>query len=129
MKAVRFNRSSIGIFTLAVATALSGSMAFAADPVCAVARDVSTVQGRGTGTAPAVHCLVEAKVGAMATAQDVSSIQGRGHVVIDRFAPSATIVASRELKNAPVQQVLGRSNKGVGAQLRQQDDAVAETTN
>ncbi|MBM3395688.1 MAG: hypothetical protein FJY37_13865 [Betaproteobacteria bacterium] len=126
MKAVRFNRFPIGVFSMAVATALSGSAAFAADPVCAVSRDVSSVQGRGTGSTPQVQCLVEAKVVAIATSQDVSSIQGRGHVVVDRLASSATIVVSRELRDAPVQYVMGRSNQSVGAQFHQQGDVIAE---
>ncbi|MSQ59249.1 MAG: hypothetical protein EXR36_06285 [Betaproteobacteria bacterium] len=109
---------------LAILTALQAN-AGANDPVCTMARDVSSVSWRASAPSMSAHCFVERKVTANASGLDVSNILGRSAPPITLGQNTEATVASRDLRGSPVEVVMGRSGGSIPAKVRKSEQSVA----
>jgi hypothetical protein len=115
----------IGILpAMAILTALPANAAVD-NPVCTLARDVSSIQGRAPAPSISAHCFVERKVTANASGLDVSNILGRSAPPITRDQNAAATVASSDLRGSPVELVMGRSGGSIRAVVRTSEQSIA----
>ncbi len=119
------NRLMISILSATASLTVLPANADVNNPVCALARDVSSVSGRASGPSINAHCFVEQKVAAIAGEVNVSNVLGRSAFLFDHAKKATTTVASRDLRGSPVQLVMGRSSDSIPAVVRQSEKSIA----
>ena len=83
--------------------------------------------GNGPVIIQEAYCQLEQRVRSIALSQDVSTLMGNGPRYFARIRTTAPAVATRSLRDSPVEMVMGRSGDAIPATVLKAERAFANS--